>query len=154
MSSGTDYPPPRTILCDLDGVLAEYHGPAGVGVIGPPIPRMVERVKAWLAAGRDVRIFTARVSYGEAPTCEVPFETTRRDAEHQRALIKAWCREHLGRELPVTNCKGYGAVEIYDDRAIQMIANAGQTLAEHLDEQKVHRPPKCFRPPATLRRPS
>lgn len=45
---------------DLDGTLAEYHG--WNGGIGKPIPGMVRRVKAWLAEGLEVRIFTARVS--------------------------------------------------------------------------------------------
>jgi len=46
---------------DFDCTLAEYHGWNG-GELGPPIPAMVERVKAWLAEGREVRIFTARVA--------------------------------------------------------------------------------------------
>ena len=46
---------------DLDGTLAEYNGWQGPANIGAPIPAMVERVKAWLEEGRDVRIFTARV---------------------------------------------------------------------------------------------
>ena len=46
---------------DLDGTLAEYLGWQGMGHIGEPIAPMVERVKAWLAEGKDVRIFTARV---------------------------------------------------------------------------------------------
>lgn len=29
---------------------------------GDPIPAMLERVKQWIAEGRDVRIFTARAS--------------------------------------------------------------------------------------------
>jgi hypothetical protein len=152
MSGPTDYPPPATILVDLDGVLAEYRGFQGVNVIGPPIPRMVARVKAWLAEGRDVRIFTARVSYGEPPTDEVPFVTTRRHAEEQRELIREWCRLHLGRALEVTNRKTYGAVEIWDDRAVQVVPNTGMTLREWLEEAKVSRPPRCFRGPATLSR--
>ena len=47
---------------DLDGTLARYEQYEGPMSIGEPIPEMVDRVKAWLAAGREVRIFTARVS--------------------------------------------------------------------------------------------
>lgn len=43
---------------DLDGTLAEYTGWHGPGHIGPPIPKMLDRVKNWLAEGVDVRIFT------------------------------------------------------------------------------------------------
>jgi hypothetical protein len=148
----TDHPPPATILVDLDGTLCEYHGFQGVDALGPPIPRMVKRVKAWLAEGRDVRIFTARVSYGEAETSEVPFPTTRKHAEHQRKLIRAWCREHIGQELEVTNKKTYNAAQIWDDRAVTVQVNTGMTLAESLEEQKPQRPPRCLRGPAVLSR--
>jgi len=47
---------------DLDGTLAYYDEWRGLYHIGEPIPAMVDRVKRWLAEGRDVRIFTARVS--------------------------------------------------------------------------------------------
>lgn len=39
---------------DLDGTLAEYHG-WDDGRIGAPIPKMVQRVKQWLAEGKEVR---------------------------------------------------------------------------------------------------
>ncbi len=47
---------------DLDGTLAHYDGWMGPTEIGPPISKMVHRVRRWLAEGRDVRIFTARVA--------------------------------------------------------------------------------------------
>ena len=47
---------------DLDGTLARYDGWKGPEHIGEPLMPMVERVKAWLAEGREVRIMTARVS--------------------------------------------------------------------------------------------
>lgn len=46
---------------DLDGTLAEYHG-WGDDSIGAPVPKMLARVKKWLAEGQEVRIVTARVS--------------------------------------------------------------------------------------------
>ncbi|KKL79828.1 hypothetical protein LCGC14_2010920 [marine sediment metagenome] len=48
---------------DLDGTLAEYHG-WDDGKIGKAIPKMLERVKKWIADGQEVRIVTARVSAG------------------------------------------------------------------------------------------
>lgn len=103
---------------DLDGTLAEYHGWQGPEHIGAPIPAMVERIKRWLGAGKDVRIFTARV--GGDPL----------EAFHQRHIIQVWCAEHVGCALPVTATKDYGMVELWDDRAVQVIANTGESLAE------------------------
>lgn len=93
---------------DLDGTLAEYGGWQGPEHIGTPVPRMANRVRAWLEAGRDVRIFTARASVPE----QIP-------------PIEAWCMRHFGRALPVTDRKDFGMVELWDDRCVQVIANTG-----------------------------
>lgn len=53
---------------DLDGTLAMYDGFKGPEHIGDPVPKMLERVKKWLAEGREVRIFTARVGCRIIPT--------------------------------------------------------------------------------------
>lgn len=98
---------------DLDGTLAEYSGWQGHNVIGKPIPRMVERVLDWCNAGRDVRIFTARAA-------SIPTDPS------VGAAIEAWCATHLGRVLPITNVKDYGMIELWDDRAVQVIPNTGQ----------------------------
>lgn len=44
---------------DLDATLAEYYGYQGPIHIGPPVPKMLQRVKEWLAAGITVKIMTA-----------------------------------------------------------------------------------------------
>jgi hypothetical protein len=98
---------------DLDGTLAEYTEWVGPHHIGAPIPTMVERVQNWIREGREVRIFTARVDGG------LP-ENLVRDT------IAAWCLEHLGFRLPVTNVKDYQMVELWDDRAVQVIPNTGR----------------------------
>lgn len=100
---------------DLDGTLAEYHKWISPEHIGKPIPVMVDRVKKWLADGLDVRIFTARVYGG-----------TGANVEHIRGFIERWCLEHIGQVLPVTNEKDYGMVELWDDRAVQVIPNTGE----------------------------
>lgn len=103
---------------DLDGTLAEYHGWVGATHIGKPIPKMVERVKQWLAAGQDVRIFTARVN-GESPG----------RAEEVGPIFVAisdWCLEHLGTRLPITYKKDFGMIELWDDRCVQVIPNTGE----------------------------
>lgn len=94
---------------DLDGTLAHYDGWKGEDHIGEPIPLMIDRVKAWLDAGHDVRIFTARVADSET-------------AEH---YIKEWCFTHLGKILPVTCKKDLQMVELWDDRCVRVIRNTG-----------------------------
>jgi hypothetical protein len=103
---------------DLDGTLAEYTHWRGNAHIGPPVPRMVRRVKDWLAAGRDVRVFTARVGPQGSPG----------DVARAREAIAAWCREHVGRTLPVTAIKDFTMVELWDDRCVQVVPNTGQRM--------------------------
>jgi hypothetical protein len=104
---------------DLDGTLAEYHSKPQEewrpDDIGKPIPAMVERVKAWLAEGRDVRIVTARVGPGNDPAVTTP-------------PIKLWCLQHLGRVLPVIAAKDSNMIELWDDRAVQVETNTGRIL--------------------------
>lgn len=100
---------------DLDGTLAQHDGWRGSRYIGPPIPKMLARVKKWLKQGRIVKIFTARANDPDA----IP-------------AIKAWCREHIGQELEITATKDYSMFELWDDRAIQVIPNTGERVDRHL----------------------
>lgn len=106
---------------DLDGTLAVYDGWQGPHHVGEPIPAMLERVQRWLAEGRDVRIFTARVSSDGTPA---------RDAETEiaRFSITAWCQRHLNTVLAITNIKDYRMVELWDDRAVQVEPNTGKLI--------------------------
>jgi hypothetical protein len=97
---------------DLDGTLAHYDGWVSPSHIGPPVLFMLNRVRRWRSEGRNVAIFTARVSQPE------------QEAE-ARAAVEAWCREHLGEVLPVTNRKDFAMVACWDDRATQVIPNVG-----------------------------
>jgi hypothetical protein len=102
---------------DLDGTLAHYDGWKGVTHVGEPIAPVVERVKRWIAEGRAVKVFTARIA----------------EPDHlQRGLalvaIDAWCQRHLGVTLPVTNVKDFGMIELWDDRAVQVVANTGEPV--------------------------
>lgn len=104
---------------DLDGTLARYDEWRGEDHIGAPIPAMVRRVKRWLQDGKEVRIFTARVS------------TANRDMLQRNKtirLIKDWCILHIGQELEVTSDKDYGMIELYDDRAVQVEKNTGKLI--------------------------
>jgi hypothetical protein len=101
---------------DLDGTLARYDGWKGADHIGDPIPKMLARVKLWLEQGKEVRIFTARV--GPAGRAGIPVEQVRES-------IEQWCLQHIGVKLPVTNLKDFGMVQLWDDRAIQVVPNTG-----------------------------
>lgn len=95
---------------DLDGTLAEYHGwSANVGKI---IPRMKFRVQRWLAKGYEVRIFTARATDPE----QVP-------------VIHAWLEANGLPRLRVTNVKDLAMIELWDDRAVQVVFNTGGAVA-------------------------
>lgn len=97
---------------DLDGTLAKYTRYKGDTDIGDPIPKMVTRVKDWLAAGKLVRIFTARANKPAAVKA-----------------IEKWCKLQFGKSLPVTNIKDHKMVELWDDRAHRVEKNTGVKLA-------------------------
>lgn len=104
---------------DLDGTLAEHYwpqdGPFDELRIGKPIPKMIERVKTWIAKGIEVRIFTARVG----PQDDAD------DLGPVYRAIWAWTLEHIGTALTATCMKDYRMLEMWDDRAIQIICNTG-----------------------------
>ena len=105
------------IGCDLDCTLAEYspkHNWASKNIIGPPIKLMVDRIKKWIEEGKEVRIFTARVSHPKANGVE--------------AAIHAWCLKHIGQELKVTCIKDWECIQIWDDRAVAVERNTGKIL--------------------------
>lgn len=108
---------------DLDGTLAHYDGWKGPDHIGAPVPAMVERVEQWLNEGREVRIFTARVSSDGSPQRDL-------DARLAKRAITRWCIEHLGGMLAITNVKDYAMVELWDDRAITVEQNTGRIVGE------------------------
>ena len=98
---------------DLDGTLALYDGWKGVDDIGAPIPLMLDRVRAWLAEGMDVRIFTARACFPDG----IP-------------PILAWLDANGLPPLPITNVKDTYMVELWDDRAVQVETNTGVPVKE------------------------
>jgi len=94
---------------DLDGTLAEYNDWIDIKHIGKPIPLMIERVKGWIAEGKKVKIFTARVTYGQ--------EAIR--------YIHEWLAAQGLPMLEVTNIKDFNMVELWDDRCVSVITNVG-----------------------------
>jgi hypothetical protein len=110
---------------DLDGTLAEYHG-WNDGQIGAPIPAMVARVKRWIAEGREVRIFTARVGFGAGYSAESDRSDDEGFSWDQRILIEAWSEKHLGVRLAVTAVKDFGMITLWDDRCVRVKMNTGE----------------------------
>lgn len=101
---------------DLDGTLASYDRWRGNEHIGAPVKAMVEKVKAELARGTEVRILTARAH---------PWKGEEKASRAKRA-VKKWCKTHLGQPLDVTCEKHPLMEEIWDDRAKQVIKNKGR----------------------------
>ena len=95
---------------DLDGTLAEYKDWIGIEHIGKPIAPMIERVKDWIADGKKVKIFTARVTQGQ--------EAIR--------YIHEWLAAQGLPELEVTNVKDFDMVELWDDRCVGVVTNTGR----------------------------
>lgn len=128
---------------DFDGTLSEYNGWVSADHCGAPIAPMVERVKRWLAEGRQIRVFTARCWPFYRPV--LPGESLMNllaegDFDHDEFIraqqaaqailaIRAWCKEHIGVELPVTCVKDYGMEELWDDRAVAVEPNTGVAIS-------------------------
>jgi hypothetical protein len=103
---------------DLDGTLAFYDKFRGNDHIGDPIPEMVKKVKDLLNQGKQVKIMTARV------------HSSNEDVESIKKVIQDWCKKHLGEVLPVTCEKDSKMIELWDDRAKQVIKNTGKFIEE------------------------
>lgn len=97
------------IAVDLDGTLAYYTpGQFSMDKVGDPIVPMLNRVRGWIDQGIEVRIFTARAQ----DPASIP-------------VVQAWTLKYLGVKLPVTNVKDMDMLELWDDRAIQVVHNEG-----------------------------
>ncbi len=97
-----DYEKTNTLAVDLDGTLAERQSPFNPLTVGDVIPAMLSKVKAQLAKGRKVVLFTARAST--------------MDDKAEKA-IKAWLKEHGLEKLEITCTKTPDITEFWDDRA-------------------------------------
>jgi len=103
------------IAVDFDGTLSFYDHWRGVGIYGPPIPAMKERVLKWIAEGEEVYIFTSRVVHDGAE-CHTRAE---------REAIWKWLKQHGFPPLPITGKKLKKFTEYWDDRAIRVERNVG-----------------------------
>jgi hypothetical protein len=111
----------RWIGVDLDETLAIYNGGLNLLKIGEPIPKMINRVKEWLKKGITVRIVTARVGSTTLKLCGFKKEEVVK-------AIQDWTEIHIGQRLDVTCEKDAGLLELWDDRAIQVIPNTGERI--------------------------
>jgi hypothetical protein len=100
---------------DLDGTLARKLGNNGrdnfLDEIGSPIEPMLKRLREWIAAGKTVKIFTARAS-----------------STKQVVLVKKWLASCGLPDLEVTNVKDMQMIELWDDRCVQVKTNLGEPI--------------------------
>lgn len=105
---------------DLDGTLARHISGNGAGPIGEPIAGTVEMLRAYLKAGHECRIFTARVADADQAT-------------EQRSMIRAWLKKHGLPRLEITCSKDRYMMLLFDDRCVQVEKNGGRLLGSHPD---------------------
>lgn len=120
----------RCIAVDFDCTLAFYEKWEGPEQTGPPIAEMVRKVKAELAKGTPITIFTARVNPSDANPEDALSATL------AYVAITDWCKKVFGKVLPVTHEKSRHWTEIWDDRGRQVIENTGVFLEELLDAHR------------------
>jgi len=102
---------------DFDGCVATYDPNQMTDIfwIGEPIWEMIDRIKAWIAEGWEIKIFSARATFG------IP----------GIRCVQDWLEDVAGLpRLDVTNIKDGRCVAIYDDRAVQVEGNTGRLLGE------------------------
>lgn len=110
---------------DLDGTLAYYDHWRGDDHIGKPIPLMVRRVKELIAKDYTVKVFTARM-----------YDPGGRDMAAINKLIGDWTLQHIGTRLQATNVKDFAMIQLYDDRAIQVVLNTGRIVISSKKKDK------------------
>jgi len=138
--------PQGNILVDMDGTLFEYHGWTKWDEFGRPIKMMVDRVLGWLAEGKDVRIFTARMPL---PQDELVEQTCYKTGEKfngvmMKKAIADHCERSFGHRLRAQCYKDLNTIEIWDDRAIGVVANLGFTLVDEALAEKAALQGKAF----------
>lgn len=106
---------------DLDACLM-YHEDEELHGFGPPIPEMLARVKAWLRAGHEVRLFTARAFAWESASGDEKARLYWSDIYP----IDQWCLQHIGQALAITCMKAPHLIELWDDRAVGVEKNTGK----------------------------
>jgi len=114
---------------DLDGTLAIYDDWNSIDHIGEPMPLTVALAAEYLKQGFRLKIMTAR--YAGVGVLDL-FTGKKLTEEDISGPIQAWCKKHIGEELPVTNKKDFQMIKLYDDRAVSVKRNDG--ALKHWDE--------------------
>jgi phage gp29-like protein len=112
----------------LDGTLAE------VGTreqIGDPVPKMVHFARELLHEGRDVRIFTPRVTMQG------------NEARRQRRKVRRWAEDNLGQIVPIVHKPDRHMAKLFDE---QERAGDDEQMAEK-DEYAMSVRPNLFQIP-------
>lgn len=115
---------------DFDGTLAVYDA-AIFPAAGAPIAPMVGRVRRWLDEGQEVRIVTARAS-----SVQNNPQYTEDGCRVLTTPVYKFCMEHFDVILPVVAEKDFEMIELWDDRAVQVIPNEGVALRDILVVQE------------------
>lgn len=115
---------------DLDGTLFTYTEWVKWNSFGEPIQPMMERVRAWLAAGITVKIFTARVSIFRNSTSRCRVSGEHFNTWKMEVAIQDHLEKHGLPRLEVTCVKDVDMIELWDDRAVQVVPNTGMTVLE------------------------
>lgn len=115
---------------DLDGTLVRTGDWRDMEYVGTPIPAMAERVRGWLAEGREVRIFTARVSGLFQPDAS---KAERMVAQKAQWAVEDWCTYHFGEKLSVTAVKDFNMALLYDDRCVPIETDTGRLMASEIE---------------------
>lgn len=138
--------PQGWIAVDWDGTVVTYHGWTKWNEFGEPIKPMVDRIKQWLAEGQDVRIFTARVGLPHEDTKqETCFKTGEKfTSVMMKHAIASHCEKIIGQRLRVQCYKDLHTIEIWDDRAIGVVANLGITLVDEAVAGEIARAGRVF----------
>ena len=115
---------PKVRYVDFDGTLAVYDGWKGATSLGNPVPKMLQKVKKWIAQGDEVVIFTTRI-------CVNDTWTKPEELEPVKKAIEDWCVKYLGVKLEITCEKGFFNVS-YDDKVEHIQRNTGSSREEEL----------------------
>ena len=110
----------RFIGVDFDGTLSKYDRFVSPSHTGDPVLPMVNRVQKWLREGKNVKIFTARVSLSH----------TEEERTEARLAIENWCLTYIGQQLEVIADKDPKMYELWDDKAVSVQKNTGHDMRQ------------------------
>lgn len=131
-------PSEENLLFDLDGTIAHYDGFKGPSVIGDPLGKgdatsAYEKLRAALQAGKDARIFTARVfplgiDRSLTGLSDKEYQERLKQARVAQQAIDRWAEREFGKTVPTQCWKDQGSTDIFDDRAHAVDSRTGKIL--------------------------